>query len=439
MKSIQSFIEDSLIDLSKYVLKIGIEYNIDDPVIVYGFSDGINLVHRIAESLYEYLINQKVRFDFLKKYILSLRRRYNEVIIIGMLSAAYSSESKRLINNIKDKTSIGIIVPAHKEQERMHEFGKNNPNGQNAFLAKVMQYYWIFSDNPFIKSELLFIDDADRTNIGDELEKYWVKVKDKVNLQKNMNLNIIKLLDYKDNNLKADNYILEKLRKRSFTTKKGGSILFGLNYFLNLKYDYAAYFDFDLTHPIEHIGIMLNIIKESSDIGMVINSRRKKDSFGYLPKNGQNLTSSLFQMVYRDMLNTNLTDINVGCKLLSLLAFSSYYKELDDFELSFDAELFMLCKKYNYSIIEIGGCFYHKYIDGKQGVARDYGDMLDNIYNNILKHNIVTHDKNFTLYNMIKKEQGFYYMVDFLEKSRRTKENDEKLILRLKKESEVDG
>ena len=140
-------------------------------------------------------------------------------------------------------------------------------------------------------------------------------------------------------------------------------------------------------------------------------------------------------MVNREMLNINITDINVGCKLLSLEAFSKYYNEADDFDLSFDSELVMLCKKYNYSIIEIGGCFYHKYEDGKQGVMRNYGDMLDNTYKNLLRHNIETNDSNFVLYSIIKNSQGFAYIVDSFERNRRINENNEKLILRLKKES----
>lgn len=435
MKSIITFIKESLIELSIYIQKIEKEYGIDDPVIVYGFCDGLNLVHKIAESLYEYLNAKTINFHTLKKYILSIRNKYDEVIIIGLLSAAYSSESKRLINKITDNISLGIIIPAYREQERMYDYSKDNPKGQNAFLNKIKQYYWIFSDNSFIKSELLFIDDADITKSGDELIKNYNDIKKKLILKNNMNIKIIRLLDFKDGNLKKVNNILKKLKERSFSTKKGGSILFGLNYFLDLNYDYVSYYDFDLTHPIEHIGLMLNIIRKTSTIGLVINSRRRKNSYGYLPPKGQNLTSSLFQMVNREMLNINITDINVGCKLLSLEAFSKYYNEADDFDLSFDSELVMLCKKYNYSIIEIGGCFYHKYEDGKQGVMRNYGDMLDNTYKNLLRHNIETNDSNFVLYSIIRNSQGFDYIVDSFERNRRINENNEKLILRLKKES----
>lgn len=426
--------DNYLSQIDDLVYKVVSKLDNDDPAVIYSDDIFLFLIHDIADDLLQFVManidtkNIENLFGKFKSHIINNQSIKNELIKIGYMLILYSCYSKYLLSNIRTSIKIGIVVPVYNEIKTMNKYSKKNKNGQNALQAKIYQYKWLFKNNN-IKTTLLFIDDFGKENLGESIIN-WLNSNKIVKKESNMEIEVINMSEITKEYSSYDSKIIDKLHKNGCNSIKGGSVLYGLEYLTNQGYQYGAYYDFDMTHSIAHIGIMAKRITENKKCGVVINSRRRDDSFGYYYNGKANMGTTLFQALNRELIGVDTTDINVGCKMINLKYFKDIINECDDFGLSFDSEIIILMKKHGYTIEEVAGCSMHKYIKGKFGVPRNYGDMIESTHNELVKQGILLSNKRKRLYNLMYEYGGYDNMVTTLEKFKKSNESNNEAIER---------
>lgn len=414
-------LQSNLDDLSNFLQTTKMPY-LDDPVFVYGNNTAVDFLHACSEKIISKCYNS-THAD-ISTLLDEADRLYNQikttdkVLAIGFLASVYSAISKIYINRANSKLKIGFVVPAYNEEERMlpHE---NCENGQNAFDARVRHYLWLFEDRMPSHQHLLFVDDLSTDYTKEHLKNRLKDISEAIG----KGVSVLGLDEISNKyRFYASKYpTMEKYQK----SIKGGSVYFGLLWMLEHEYDYVFFIDFDLTNILDHAGLLLNIALNNPRIGIVSNSRRTQMSKGYCDKEG-NMISSLFQAISNELLCTSLTDVNTGFKLVNMRFFGEICSQISDLSLSLDSELIMLCIKNGYTVVENSGIFFHQYVEGKQGVNRDYGIMLKSTMKAKIRHNYNSNMPTPLFFEMEKK--GFYSLVKLLEIIRTQTQSNQQAI-----------
>lgn len=417
-------LRNNLNRLNHFLQTTGIPH-IDDPVLVFGDNEAVDVLHACSENVISHFEDSSN--EELCMLIEDANKMYEQIIIInkvlaiGFLASVYSAISKIYINRLDDTLKIGIVVPAYNEVMRMMPQGQCD-KGQNALVARVNQYLWLFSDRDPSKQRLLFVDDLSTDDTKDKLEKGIKSIPG----AREKGVSVLGLDDISSSKYK--HYLSKYPALAGYRQSvKGGSVYFGLLWMMENKYDYVFFIDFDLTHLLEHAGLLINTAQLDPDIGMVNNSRRTPLSKGYCENEG-NMITALFQSINNELLNSKLTDVNTGFKLINMKFFRDISSQITNLSLSLDSELIMLCLRNGYSVVENSGICFHQYVEGKQGVNRDYGMMLKSAMEARMNHSYNDNSPAPLYFEMEKK--GFYNLVKILETLRtQTQSNQEAIQL----------
>lgn len=392
---------------------------IDDPVLIYGQSMACAILHECADVI----VNEynECTVQELDELLCAANTVYeeikvqNKILAIGFISTVTSALSKIYINRVGATKKIGIVIPVYNEVERIAQ--------QNALNARIEQYIWLFSNRVISNQHLLFVDDMSTDNTPKLLRRRLELLPQHYRKE----ISAISLEEIDSNKYKHYKCVYPALNYYP-NSIKGGSVYFGLLWMLHEKYDYVLCIDFDLTFSIEHLGVLLNELLKKSHNGVVINSKRKEGAKGYLHNREANMVSLLFQTINNELLCSNFTDCNSGCKMIKMDFFAEVANEITDVDLSLDAELLMLCLRNGYQVVENAAVCFHKYEKGKQGVDRDYGKMLKRINQSKVMHNY-----NLNLATPMYNEMvsiGFYPFVQMLENNKRPQDTNLQTLFR---------
>lgn len=384
----------------------------DDPVVIFGSDEGQESIQDLAQALLDVnFLDEK--FAYIYDY--HVENYENNLNKIGLKMAIGCYKSKLSLINAGSNIKIGIIIPVFSEGDRIKPYSFSNPLGENALNIKIMQFMWLASTNKNIK--LIFIGDNDNSG---SIEEISLLLNRKISSSFLIQVTTLKKLYQKH---------LSAIHIEADLSVKGGSVILGLYDLWKDGYTYGIYSDFDITCPISHAGLLVNELINDKSLAIASYSRRLNSSYGYYWSGKQNMISSLFQEINNELLGENLFDINVGFKCIDLDKIGRDLKNMTCIDLAFDSELIILAKINGFKIKEIPGCFLHKYIEGKQGVSRDYNTMLQTTACLIEKYSLKTHESQ-KLYKCMNMLGGFYNLVSLLELIKKDNESNEEAIKR---------
>jgi len=158
--------------------------------------------------------------------------------------AAFLARSRRFVLTITNEIRIAVVFAVWKEVRRLQPHSPDNPTGEDALRAKVVELEWLFRGTPITWSIYIVDDECPEGSLDvaqrivDESE--WT------------NVCLLRLRDA----LPSSELPLSKLDKAS-SSVKGGAIIHGMSRAGHDGHDYVMYTDCDNSNNLGQIGLLL--------------------------------------------------------------------------------------------------------------------------------------------------------------------------------------
>lgn len=173
---------------------------------------------------------------------------------------AYLAASKRVVRNIAEPLSLGIVFAVWKEARRLQPRTDLNPAGEDALRAKVAELDWLFQGSPV--SWTLYVVDDECPEGSLEVARAIIEEE---------GFGSIELLRLRDA-LPSPNIPLQKLKSAELSVK-GGAVILGLERAAADNHDYAMFTDCDNSNNLGQIGLLLQPLL-AGDVRVAIGDRR---------------------------------------------------------------------------------------------------------------------------------------------------------------------
>ncbi len=169
-------------------------------------------------------------------------------------------------------------------------------------------------------------------------------------------------------------------------------MLWGLRQLVEAGNSIVAYTDFDLTYPVDQLGLHLSAL-DRPGTGAVIGSRRLPDSHGYYPPAGPTPATNLYRRAVSELLDLDVTDPQAGFKAFTADALIEALSQVVDRGLAFDTELLATVQAGGHRIAEVGIAALHRYVDGQVGTPREYDAMLVAVHEQAVRLGLTPADR----------------------------------------------
>lgn len=269
----------------------------------------------------------------------------------GLIAAIKAARSKAAVLARHDRIDLGIVVPMRDETHRL-----NPEHGDDALTVKIAQLSWLLQACPDARADLLLVDEStDHAARATTVEHPQIRV--------------------------------TITARPDDASAKGGAVLWGLAQLVGTGCSVLAYIDFDLTYPLEQLGLHVAALDEPG-VGAVIGSRRRPDSHGYYPSTGPTPTALLYQRAVRDLLQLDVGDPQAGFKAFPAAALRTALPLVTDHSLAFDTDLLAAIARSGHTLAEVGVAALHHYVEDHRGTPRDYDAMLAAVHRQALRHGL---------------------------------------------------
>ncbi|MDI5969916.1 glycosyltransferase [Streptomyces sp. SL13] len=313
---------------------------------------GRELLHEIADHLTGHLGQSPlVHFDDtqLIRFVRALAKNRRDKIpgvlhVHGLIAAIKAARSKTALLTRAVRTDLGIVIPARNEAHRLTGTGRTD----DPLTAKLAQLSWLLSSCPDTRATVLLVDEAADGATAQAAQQL---------APHHPGINVA-------TSVRPDT-----------GSAKGGAVLWGLRQLLEAGHSIVAYTDFDLTYPLDQLGLHVAAL-DRPGTGAVIGSRRLPDSHGYYPPAGPTPATRLYRRTVSELLDLNVTDPQAGFKAFTAEALTDVLPQMVDRSLAFDTELLATVQAAGHHLTEVGIAALHRYVDGQTGTPRDYDAML---------------------------------------------------------------
>ncbi len=313
---------------------------------------GRPLLHEVADHLTWYLGHSPlVHFDDaqLIRFVRALAKNRRDKIPgalhhHGLIAAIKAARSKTALLTRVVRTDLGIVIPARDEAHRL----TGNGGLDNPLTAKLAQLSWLLSSCPDAHATVLLVDEAADGATAQSAQQLALH---------HPGINVTAAV------------------RPDAGSAKGGAVLWGLRQLLEAGHHIVAYTDFDLTYPVDQLGLLVTAL-DRPGTGAVIGSRRLRDSHGYYPPAGPTSATNLYRRAVSELLDLNVTDPQAGFKAFTADALLEALPRVADRGLAFDTEVLAVVRAAGHHVAEVGIAALHRYVDGQVGTPRDYDAML---------------------------------------------------------------
>ncbi|SEM77307.1 hypothetical protein SAMN05414137_15614, partial [Streptacidiphilus jiangxiensis] len=324
--------------------------------------NGRALLHTVADHLTGHLgasplthFGDALLISFIRKLAKNRRDKLpGHLQIHGLIAALKAARSKHQLLALATSPDLGIVVPARAEAHRLDTV----PAGRDPLTVKVAQLAWLLAARPDARAHLLLVDEDPDGATARAAQQ----------------------------TIAAHPQVRVTITTRPDTASaKGGAVLWGLGQLREAGHTTLAYTDFDLTYPLDQIGLHLAALAHPG-VGAAVGSRRLPDSHGYYPPAGPTPVTRLYQQAVAELLQLTVTDPQAGFKAFTTTALARVLADVADHGMSFDTELLALVQRTGHTLAEIGVAALHRWVDGQHGAARDYDQMLATVRDQALRH-----------------------------------------------------
>lgn len=209
---------------------------------------------------------------------------------------------------MKENTFLSIVIPAYKEQERIHKI-----------LDAIIKYE---KDHDF-RVETIVVIDGSPDNTADAVLPYKDKLGD------------LKIIDRKENHGKG------------YTVRQG---------MLEAKGKYILFSDADNSTPIEQVD---KLLKFREDYKVIIGSRYcKGGKLAYAQPLSRRIGGRVLNLIIRMFAVGGIQDTQCGFKLFEHDATQEIFKRMTFERFSFDVEVLAIARNLGYKIKEVGITWY---------------------------------------------------------------------------------
>lgn len=239
----------------------------------------------------------------------------------------YLAASKRVVQEIAEPLSVGIVFTVWKEVRRLQPCTELNPAGEDALRAKIAELNWLFQDSE-VSWQLYIVDDEcpeDSLGVAEEIiEEDGIQ-----------GIELLRLRDA----LPAANYPLKKLRRADLSVK-GGALMLGLERAAARQHDYVMFTDCDNSNNLGQIGLLLEPLL-ASEAKAAIGDRRSTRISHWQDSRASETTANFVLKRVRQLLGFDLILRDVTCpfKMFERRYLVEMLEDLDVFDFCVDYDM----------------------------------------------------------------------------------------------------
>jgi hypothetical protein len=280
-------------------------------------------------------------------------------IVVSKILLNNNNELLKRVDGKGIKKSIGILIPVHKEHNRLKTKSECY-TGEDFLARKLEQLEFLFAGIDNITWHVTFVEDEAKSSSEhrtiNEIQKQMQEDSRIKHLQSK-----VTCLDYEDDlreeqqaykNPELSQITPDELAKKSV---KGAAVHLGMRYLVQTcnaehtkKYkspraDIVYSTDADLSINLAGLGLELDPLLRKSKHA-AIGSRRIAHSHVYGRSAIRELQSFLFNQLVRASLNVQLSDTQVGSKAFSAPLLTDIHHHFAEISMAFDPEIIRLMK-----------------------------------------------------------------------------------------------
>ena len=261
---------------------------------------------------------------------------------IFLLLALKIAQSRLIIDQVDRPILISVVFAVYKEHNRILP-PELHPHGEDFLRRKVDQMNKLCSGNPYVKWELIIVDDgcpeesgiiANQIVIKEHLDEY------------------VRVL-YLEDAIRQNISVVKSLKSTS-ESQKGGAILYGMWDAIskqNKEDQYVIYTDADLSTHLGQLGLLVNPLIQGDHL-ISIGSRRENNSV--VVKQGmRNARGKLFIYLWKRLIKPlhDVTDTQCGFKAFKKDILFQILDNLVEKKFAFDIELLLKGKLVDANVI----------------------------------------------------------------------------------------
>ncbi|KAK3246137.1 hypothetical protein CYMTET_44358 [Cymbomonas tetramitiformis] len=316
--------------------------------------------------------------------------------------------SKALLHKSSEKSttnqSVCVLAAMYQEQERLKPLSETLL-GEDFLRKKIRQLRFLFDDVPNFEWSLVFVEDEPepldtrRSRTCDAIRSRLECMQSTGEIRAE-DARRVHVLTYEDDlqeeiKMYKDPSYLEP-QEFARLGVKAGAIHTGLRYLARVegeqkqyktpKFDVLMYTDCDTSVNLANSGILINAL-EGGACKALVGSRRTKNSTVIGKSKLRYMQSYVYNVLVRALLNVQITDTQVGCKVLLPEVVLRVHEEWKELSMAFDAELLRTVLKAGYEVREEGILWIDSDLDSKSAdQALPMYNGVWNIFNRIPAH-----------------------------------------------------